>query len=110
MIFKDCIEEVKKCHPCHMFTQKMRSHSTPLNPVITIGPFTKWGVYFFDCNPTSVVGYQHIIVVIEYFTKWFEAMPTTKSDGKAAPFFVFNQIIARFDILSEIVTDHGIHF
>jgi hypothetical protein len=33
-----------------------------------------------------------------------------KSDGKTASFFVFNQIIARFGILSDIVTDHGNHF
>ena len=37
-------------------------------------------------------------------------MPTVKSDGKTATFFVFNQIIARFGIPSEIVTYHGRHF
>jgi hypothetical protein len=109
-IFKDCIEVVKKCHPCQVFTQKMRSHPTPLHPVITVGPFTKWGVDFIDCNPTSAGGHQHIIMVIDYFTKWVEAMPTIKSNGKTATFFMFNQIIARFGIPSEIVTDHGSHF
>jgi hypothetical protein len=109
-IFKYCIEAVKKCHPCQVFTQKMCSHPSPLHPVITVGPFTKWGVDFVDCNPTSVGGHQHIIVVIDYFTKWVEAMPTVKSDGKTVSFFVFNQIIARFRIPSEIVTDHGSHF
>jgi transposase InsO family protein len=49
-------------------------------------------------------------MVVDYFTKWTEAMPTVKSDGKTAKFFVFNQIIAQFSILSDIVTDHGIHF
>jgi transposase InsO family protein len=49
-------------------------------------------------------------VVIDYFTKWAEAMPTIKSDGKTATFFVFNQIITRFGIPSDIVTDHGSHF
>jgi hypothetical protein len=88
----------------------MHSHPTPLHPVITVGPFTKWGVDFVDCNPTSAGGHQHIIVVIDYFTKWVEAMPTIKSDGKTVAFFMFNQIIARFRIPSEIVTDHGSHF
>jgi hypothetical protein len=109
-IFKDCIKAIKKCHPCQVFIRKTRSHPTPLHPVITVSPFTKWGVYFVDCNPTSARGYQHIIVVVDYFTKWFEAMPTVKSNGKTAAFFVFNQIITRFDIPSEIVTDHGSHF
>jgi hypothetical protein len=109
-IFKDCIEAVKKCHPCQVFTHKMCSHPTPLHPVIIIGPFTKWGVDFMDCNPASVGGHHHIIMVMDYFTKWVEAMPTIKSDGETATLFIFNQIIARFRILKDIVTDHGSHF
>jgi hypothetical protein len=63
-----------------------------------------------DCNPTSDGGHQHIIVVIDYFSKWDEVMPEIKYVGNTAAFFVFNQIIARFKIPSEIVTDHGSHF
>jgi hypothetical protein len=109
-IFKYCIEAIKKCHPCQVFTQKMHSHLAPLHPVIIVGPFTKWGVDFVDCNPTSIGGHQHIIVVVDYFTKWVKAMPIVKSDGNTVAFFVFNQIVARFGIPSEIVTDHGSHF
>ena len=43
-------------------------------------------------------------------TKWAEAMPTVKSDGETAAHFVFNQIITRFGIPKELVTDHGSHF
>jgi hypothetical protein len=49
-------------------------------------------------------------MAINFFTKWVEAMPTVKSNGKTATFFVFNQIIARFGFPSEIVTDHGRNF
>jgi hypothetical protein len=91
-ISKDYIELVKKCHPFQEFTRKMRLHPTPLHPVITVGPFTKWGVDFVDCNPTLAGGNQHIIVVVDYFTKWAEAMPTVKYDRNTTAFFVFNQI------------------
>jgi transposase InsO family protein len=37
-------------------------------------------------------------------------MPTFKNDGETAALFLVNQIIARFYILREIVTDHGSHF
>jgi hypothetical protein len=109
-IFKNCIEVVKKCHPFQVFTRKMFSHPAPLHPIVTVGPFTKWGIYFIDCNPTSVGGHQHIIVVVDYFTKWAEVMPTVKYDGKTRDFFVFNQIITQFSIPSDIVTNHGNHF
>jgi hypothetical protein len=109
-IFKYCVEAVKKCHPFQVFTWNMHSHPSPLHPFFIVNPFTKWGVDFMDCNPTSAGGHQHIIVVIDYFTKWVEAMPIVKSDGKTTAFFMFNQIIARFGIPSDIVTDHGSHF
>jgi uncharacterized SAM-binding protein YcdF (DUF218 family) len=63
-----------------------------------------------DCNPTLAGGHQHIIVFMDYFTKWEEAMPTIEYDGNNALFFIFNQIIAWFRIPKEIVIDHGIHF
>jgi hypothetical protein len=47
----------------------MRSHPTPLHPVITADPFTKWGVDFIDCNPNLAGGHQHIIVAVDYFNK-----------------------------------------
>ena len=63
-----------------------------------------------DCNPTSAGGHHHIIVDVDYFTKWDEAMPTVKSDGETAAHFIFNQIITQFGIPRELVSDHGSHF
>ena len=68
-IFKDCVNVVKKCHPCQVFAHNMCSHPAPLHPFITAGPFTKWGLDFMDCNPASVGGNHHIIVAVNYFMK-----------------------------------------
>jgi hypothetical protein len=88
----------------------MRAHPAPMFPVITFGPFTKWGIDYTTCNPPSARGHRYIIVFIDYFTKWVEAMLTFKYDGETATLFLFNQIIARFGVPREIVTDHGSHF
>ena len=63
-----------------------------------------------DCNLASAGGHHHIIVAVDYFTKWAEAIPTVKSDGETAAHFVFNQIITRFGIPKELVPDHCLHF
>ena len=70
----------------------------------------KWGIDYMKCNPVSAGGHKYIIVAVDYFTKWAEAMPTFKYNGETTAFFVFNQIIARFGIPKVIVTDHGSHF
>ena len=88
----------------------MSSHLTPLHHIITIGPFTKCGVEFMDCNPASAGVHHHIIVAVDYFTKWDEAMPIIKSDSETAAHFVLNQIITQFGIPKKLVTDHGLHF
>ena len=63
-----------------------------------------------DLNPASAGGHHNIIVVVDYFMKWAEAMPTIKFDGGTTTHFVFNQIITRFGIPRDLVTYHGIHF
>ena len=63
-----------------------------------------------DCNPNSARGHHHIIVAVDYFTKWAEAMSTVKYDGEIASHFVFTQIITWFRIPKELITDHGRHF
>ena len=42
-IFKYCVEVVKRCHPCQLYTRKMWSHPAPLFLVVSVGPFMKWG-------------------------------------------------------------------
>ena len=49
-------------------------------------------------------------MAVDYFTKWAEAMPTVKFDSETATHFIFNQIITRFGIPKELVTEHGWHF
>jgi hypothetical protein len=81
-LIKDCIKSVKKCHPCQIFSQKMRAHPAPMFPVIIVGPFNKWGIDYTTCNPPSARGHRYIIVAVDYFTKWVEAMPTFKDDER----------------------------
>ena len=109
-IFKDCVNAVKKCHACQVFAHNMRLHPAPLHPIITAGPLTKWGLDFMVCNLSSTGGNHHIIVVVDYFTKWAEAMPKVKSDSETTMHFVFNHIITQFGILRDLVTKHGRHF
>eukprot|EP00253_Pinus_taeda_P019297 PITA_19297 len=88
----------------------MRAPPAPLHPIIVIGPFTKWGIDFITCNPHSAVGHAYIILAVDYFTKWAEAMLIFSTDGKTAAIFIFNHIIARFGVPQTIITNHWSHF
>ena len=78
----------------------------PLHLVIAIGPFAKWGIDFMHCKPISTRGHGYIIIAVDYFTKWVEAMPTYVENGNNSTLFLFNHVIARFGVPQAIVIDH----
>jgi hypothetical protein len=43
-LIKDCIASFKNCHPCQIFSRKMRAYPTPMLPIIIVGPLTNWGI------------------------------------------------------------------
>jgi hypothetical protein len=55
-LFKDCIISIQKSHAFQTYNNNIRSHLAPLHPVVFIGPFAKWGIYFMTCNPHLVGG------------------------------------------------------
>jgi hypothetical protein len=106
----DCITVIQKCHACQTYNQKIWSHPAPLHPVVSVGPFEKWGIDLMTCHPHSAGGHGYIIVAVDYFTKWAEAMPTFDNTGNTTALFLFNPVIAHFGVPQAIVTDHGSHF
>ena len=75
---------------CQMFTSKKHTHPAPLHLIVAITPFAKWGIEFVHCRPSSAEGHGYIIVVVDYFTKWAEEIPTYVEDDKTAALFLFN--------------------
>lgn len=100
----------RSCHACQIFDSKTRRPPAPLQPIVVVGPFAKWGIDFMTCSPTSTGGHGYIIVVVDYFTKWAEAMPTLDNTGETTALFFSNHVVTRFGVPQAIVTDHGSHF
>ena len=51
----------------------------PMNYSLVIEPFDVWGFDYMGPFPSSN-GYTHILVAVDYVTKWVEAIPTSSSD------------------------------
>ena len=60
--------------------------------------------------PASSKGHNFILVIIDYFTKWVEAVPLKKVEQKDVIQFIKERIIHRFRIPSSITTDQGTMF
>ena len=88
----------------------MHAHPAPLHPVVTMGPFSKWAIDYMTIIPPSSNGHHYIIVTVDYFRKWVEAMPTFDNTMKTGTYFLFNHVITRFSVPKEIVTENRSHF
>ncbi|GLU03802.1 hypothetical protein SLE2022_209800 [Rubroshorea leprosula] len=73
-------------------------------------PFHTWGLDLIGPIHPSFEGYIWILVAIEYFTKWVEAVPLHKATGLAMSNFIKVCIIYRFGIPYKIVSDNGTPF
>ncbi|GJT19932.1 reverse transcriptase domain-containing protein [Tanacetum coccineum] len=53
---------------------------------------------------------KFLIVAVDYFTKWIEAKPVTTIIGNQVKKFVWDNIVCRFGLPGEIVSDNGKQF
>ena len=53
----------------------------PLTPILIIEIFNYWGLDFMGPFPPSC-GYLYILLVVDYVSKWVEAIPTRTNDHK----------------------------
>lgn len=70
---------------CSVCTQGKNSPNVNKAPQCSIEvgePFTFWAMDFMGLFPETTQGNRHILVVMEHFTKWYEAIPT-KDQSKA---------------------------
>ena len=81
-MFKDSYTYVKNCEKCHLFTGCPQLAMLPLKPIVIDEPFQQWGIDFIGIlNPPSSVGHNYILIAMDYFTKWVEAIPTKKENS-----------------------------
>ena len=82
-LFKDARKFVLSCDECQRVGNISRRNEMPMNYSLVIEPFNCWGFDFMGPFPPSK-GYTHILVAVDYVTKWVEAIPTSSADGKTS--------------------------
>ncbi|PKI76925.1 hypothetical protein CRG98_002712 [Punica granatum] len=67
-----------------------------------------WGIYVIGpINPKASNGHLFILVAIDYFTKWIEAITLASVIAKAVACFLKCNIIARYGVPVTIITDNA---
>ena len=98
------------CHACQVLGDAIYTHPNMLQDMTTPWPFHTWGLDLIGpINPPSN-GHIWILVTIEYFTKWVEAIPLKKAIEAAMTNFILEHIIIHFGIPRRLISDNGTPF
>ncbi|KRY05736.1 hypothetical protein T12_13438, partial [Trichinella patagoniensis] len=81
-----------------------RRQEMPMNYSLVIEPFDVWGFDYMGPFPSS------ILVVVDYVTKWVEAIPTSSVDHNTSIKMLKEVIFLRFGVPRYLMTDGGSHF
>ncbi len=105
--------EVKRfCQACPVCQQTLprTPPPTPLIPLPIIEvPFERIGMDLVGPLPKSARGHEHILVIVDYATRYPEAIPLRKATSKAIEQELF-LLASRVGIPKEILTDQGTPF
>ena len=72
---QDCIQLVRKCHDCQIHGDQVHIPPSELHNLTSPWPFSAWGIDIIGpIKPTASNGHKYIIVAVEYFSRYMEAI------------------------------------
>nr|GEU78349.1 reverse transcriptase domain-containing protein [Tanacetum cinerariifolium] len=81
-----------------------------LTPITAPWSFYKWEIDIAGPFPEGPGKVKFLIAAMDYFTKWIEAKAVATITGRQVKKFVWDNIVCRFGILGEIISDNGKQF
>ena len=108
-IFKDAHVFAKFCDRCQRTGNIERRNEMPLTNILEVELFDVWGIDFMGPFP-SPNRHKYILLVVDYVSKWVEAIPTITCDAKVVLGFIKSNIFSRFGTPRAIISDEGSHF
>jgi transposase InsO family protein len=81
----------------------------PLRYNLQINLFDVWGIEFMGPFKNSH-GFEHILVMVDYVSKWVEVMPCHKASTEESIAMIKSMIFPRFGTSRILISDGGTHF
>ncbi|GJY27740.1 reverse transcriptase domain-containing protein [Tanacetum coccineum] len=107
---RDARNMIRTCNDCQIHRPVPRNPQQPLTPITAPWPFYKWGIDIVGPFPEGPGKVKFLIVAMDYFTKWIEAKAVATITGNQVKKFVWDNIVCRFGLPGEIVSDNGKQF
>ncbi|GKE11390.1 reverse transcriptase domain-containing protein, partial [Tanacetum coccineum] len=107
---QDARDMIRKCKDCHVHRPVPRHPQQPLTSITAPWPFYKWRIDIAGPFPEGPGKVKFLIVAMDYFIKWIEAKAVVTISGTQVKKFLWDNIVCRFGLPGEIVSDNSKQF
>ena len=106
-IYKDVDKFVTKCHQCLQVKANLGPRLGKLKSIVSSSPFDTVGVDIAGPYPPSNAGFTHILIIVDYFTKYWELVPLKDTTSPIILSAILTHLICRHGVPRKIITDQG---
>jgi hypothetical protein len=106
---EDTKRYVASCPECQRTGNISQRNSMPLKSNLQIDLFDVRGIDFMGTFKNSH-GFEHILAMVDYVSKWVEAMPCRKAYMEESVAMIKIVIFPRFGTPRILISDRGTHF
>ncbi|GKV52282.1 hypothetical protein SLEP1_g58870 [Rubroshorea leprosula] len=107
---EDAKKFVQRCQKCQFFAHLTHQPAEELTSLTAPWLFAQWGIDLLGPFVKAVGGATHLVVAVDYFTKWVEAKPLSCLTSRRIEDFLFTSVICRHGIPNQIIADNGPQF
>ena len=100
----DCVCHVCKCHQCQVYGDLKHMPPMLLHTMTLPWPFSTWGIDIIGKIHLTACGHEFILVAIDYFTKWVEAVSYKVLNSKKVAQFIQTSIICKYGVPHDIIS------
>ena len=103
---RDVYDFVRTCPECQSY-KYTPVPKPPMQSITAESPASEWGVDVFGPLPVSRRGNRYLVVMVDHFTRWVDAIPTADQTADTVARVVVENIVARFGVPTRLITDQG---
>ena len=108
---RDVYDYVASCESCNQRARPVgRGRGAPLVVTWSGYPFERIAMDLIPNLPETGNGNKHLLVVVDYFTKWVEAYPLKRMDAATIASVFVSEFVSRFGAPESLHTDQGKNF
>ncbi|WVZ89089.1 LOW QUALITY PROTEIN: hypothetical protein U9M48_035543 [Paspalum notatum var. saurae] len=108
-MYDNAKEFVRRCSRCQRQRNINPRDAMPLTSNLQLDVFDVWGIDFM--GPFRNCGdKEYILIVVDYVSKWVEALPCSAADSRHCIKMFYDTIFPRFGTPRVIISDGGPHF